>query len=291
MMDTIVSINDIYKKFDKDNVLNGITVNIPKGSICGLVGPNGAGKTTLLRIIASLQKPNSGQVNVNTDVFSALIEQPALFYELNAVDNINQQLILYGLEKECDPMDFLKYVGLEDTKKKKVKNFSLGMKQKLAIAMMLVGNPELIILDEPMNGLDPQGIINLRNLILKLNNDGVTFLISSHLLYELEKIATDFIFINHGEIISKMTIDEFLEMNKGYIQLEVNDIDLLKKAMEDLKIPFVEVDDSKMNIYTNYTITDLIIKLNSYGCIVRRCFNVENTLEDFFIGLMRENDE
>ena len=290
-MDTIVSINDIYKKFDKTNVLSGVTVNIPKGSICGLVGPNGAGKTTLLRIIASLQKPNSGQVNVNTDVFSALIEQPALFYELNAVDNINQQLILYGLEKECDPMDFLKYVGLEDTKKKKVKNFSFGMKQKLAIAMMLVGNPEFIILDEPMNGLDPQGIINLRNLILKLNNDGVTFLISSHLLYELEKIATDFIFINHGEIISKMTIDEFLEMNKGYIQLEVNDTDSLKKAMEDLKIPFVEVDDSKMNIYTNYTITDLIIKLNSYGCIVRRCFNVENTLEDFFIGLMRENDE
>ena len=275
-MDAIVSINDIYKKFDKDNVLNGITVDIPKGVICGLVGPNGAGKTTLLRIIASLQKSDSGHINVNTDVFSALIEQPALFYELNAVDNITQQLILYGLE---------------DTQNKKVKNFSLGMKQKLAIAMMLVGNPELIILDEPMNGLDPQGIINLRNLILKLNNDGVTFLISSHLLYELEKIATDFIFINHGEIISKMTIDEFLEMNKGYIQLEVRDIDLLKKAMEDLKIPFVEADDSKMNIYTNYTITDLIIKLNSYGCIVRRCFNVENTLEDFFIGLMRENDE
>ena len=290
-MDTIVSINDVHKKFDKTNVLSGVTIDIPKGSICGLVGPNGAGKTTLLRIIASLQKPNSGQVKVNSDVFSALIEQPALFYELNAVDNINQQLILYGLENECNPNDFLKYVGLEDTKQKKVKNFSLGMKQKLAIAMMLVGNPELIILDEPMNGLDPQGIINLRNLILKLNNDGVTFLISSHLLYELEKIATDFIFINHGEIISKMTIDEFLEMNKGYIQLEVNDTDLLKKAMEDLKIPFVEADDSKMNIYTNYTITDLIIKLNSYGCIVRRCFNVENTLEDFFIGLMGENDE
>lgn len=290
-MDTIVSINDVHKKFDKTNVLSGVTIDIPKGSICGLVGPNGAGKTTLLRIIASLQKPNSGQVKVNSDVFSALIEQPALFYELNAVDNINQQLILYGLENECNPNDFLKYVGLEDTKQKKVKNFSLGMKQKLAIAMMLVGNPELIILDEPMNGLDPQGIINLRNLILKLNNDGVTFLISSHLLYELEKIATDFIFINHGEIISKMTIDEFLEMNKGYIQLEVNDTDLLKKAMEDLKIPFVEADDSKMNIYTNDTITDLIIKLNSYGCIVRRCFNVENTLEDFFIGLMRENDE
>lgn len=290
-MDTIVSINDVHKKFDKTNVLSGVTIDIPKGSICGLVGPNGAGKTTLLRIIASLQKPNSGQVKVNSDVFSALIEQPALFYELNAVDNINQQLILYGLENECNPNDFLKYVGFEDTKQKKVKNFSLGMKQKLAIAMMLVGNPELIILDEPMNGLDPQGIINLRNLILKLNTDGVTFLISSHLLYELEKIATDFIFINHGEIISKMTIDEFLEMNKGYIQLEVNDTDLLKKTMEDLKIPFVEADDSKMNIYTNYTITDLIIKLNSYGCIVRRCFNVENTLEDFFIGLMRENDE
>lgn len=290
-MDAIVSAAGIYKKFDKSDVLKGVTINIPKGSICGLVGPNGAGKTTLLRIIASLQKPDAGQVNVNADVFSALIEQPALFYELNAADNIVQQLILYGLEKECNPNDFLKYVGLENTKNKKVKNFSLGMKQKLAIAMMLVGNPELIILDEPMNGLDPQGIINLRNLILKLNNDGVTFLISSHLLYELEKIATDFIFINHGEIISKMTSDEFLDINKGYIQLEVDDIDSFKKAMEDMKIPFVEVDDFKMNIYSNQTITDLIIKLNDYGCVVRKCFNVENNLEEFFIGIMDENDE
>ncbi len=290
-MDAIVSAAGIYKKFDKSDVLKGVTINIPKGSICGLVGPNGAGKTTLLRIIASLQKPDAGQVNVNADVFSALIEQPALFYELNAADNIVQQLILYGLEKECNPNDFLKYVGLENTKNKKVKSFSLGMKQKLAIAMMLVGNPELIILDEPMNGLDPQGIINLRNLILKLNNDGVTFLISSHLLYELEKIATDFIFINHGEIISKMTSDEFLDINKGYIQLEVDDIDSFKKAMEDMKIPFVEVDDFKMNIYSNQTITDLIIKLNDYGCVVRKCFNVENNLEEFFIGIMDENDE
>ena len=289
-MDTIVSINNIYKKFGKNNVLNGITIDIPKSSICGLVGPNGAGKTTLLRIITSLQKPNSGKVNVNADVFSALIEQPALFYELTAVENITQQLILHGLEKECNPNDFLEYVGLEDTQKK-VKNFSLGMKQKLAIAMMLVGNPELIILDEPMNGLDPQGIINLRNLILKLNNDGISFLISSHLLYELEKIATDFIFINHGEIISKMTSDEFIDFNKGYIQLEVDDANLFEKSMGDLKIPFVKVDDSKMNISTNKTITDLIIELNSYGCIVRKCFNVENTLEDFFIGLMNENDE
>jgi ABC-2 type transport system ATP-binding protein len=290
-MDTIVSINNIYKKIDKTNVLNGITIDIPKGSICGLVGPNGAGKTTLLRIIVSLQKPNSGQVNVNTNICSALIEQPALFYELNAVDNIYQQLILHGLEKKCNPNDFLEYVGLGDTQKKKVKNFSLGMKQKLAIAMMLVGNPELIILDEPMNGLDPQGIISLRNLILKLNSNGVTFLISSHLLWELEKIATDFIFINHGEIISKMTSDEFLEMNKGYIQLEVNDANLLKKAMKDLKIPFVEVDDSKMNIYSNYTITDLITTLNSYGCIVKKCFNIENNLEEFFIELMDKNDK
>ena len=287
-MGAIVSINDIYKKFDKNNVLNGITVDIPEGSICGLVGPNGAGKTTLLRIITSLQKPDSGHVNVDTDVLSALIEQPALFYELSAVDNITQQLILYGLEKEYNPKDYLEYVGLEDTHNKKVKNFSLGMKQKLAIAMMLVGNPKLIILDEPMNGLDPQGIITLRNLILKLNEDGVTFLISSHLLWELEKIATDFIFINHGEIISKMTNDEFLEINNGYIQLEVNDTNLLKKAMKELEIPFVEVEDSKMNIYTNHTITELIMKLNDYDCIVKKCFNVENDLENFFIGLMNE---
>ena len=290
-MNPIVSIENISKKFDKNYVLKGVTISIPKGSICGLVGPNGAGKTTLLRIITSLQKADSGQVNVNTDVFSGLIEEPALFYELNASQNIKQQLILYGLEDECNPNDFLDYVGLEDTNNKKVKHFSLGMKQKLAIAMMLVGNPELIILDEPMNGLDPQGIISLRNLILKLNKEGVTFLISSHLLYELEKIATDFIFINHGEIISKMTSEEFSDANKGYIQLEVNDTDSFKKAMDDLKIPYVEEDNSKMNIYSNYTITDLIIKLNSYGCIVTKCFNVETSLEEFFIRLMDEDDK
>lgn len=289
-MDTIVSVTDIYKKFDKNNVLNGISLDISKGSICGLVGPNGAGKTTLLRIIASLQKPDSGQVNINADIFSALIEQPALFYELTAVENITQQLILHGLENEYDPKDFLEYVGLEDTQKKKVKHFSLGMKQKLAIAMMLVGNPKLIILDEPMNGLDPHGIINLRNLILKLNSEGVTFLISSHLLHELEKIATDFIFINQGKIISKMTSDEFTDFNKDYIKLEVNDVKLFEKAMDDLKIPFVKVDDFKMNVYSNKTITDLITELNDYDCIVKKCFNVENTLEDFFIGLMSENE-
>ena len=165
------------------------------------------------------------------------------------------------------------------------------MKQKLAIAMMLVGNPELIILDEPMNGLDPQGIISLRNLILKLNKDGVTFLISSHLLYELEKIATDFIFINHGEIISKMTSEEFSNANKGYVQLEVNDTDSFKRAMEDLKIPYEEEDNFKMNVFSNDTITDLIIKLNSYGCIVTKCFNVETGLEEFFIRLMDEDDK
>ena len=288
-MNSIISIENVSKKFGKNNVLNGITINISKGSICGLVGPNGAGKTTLLRIISSLQKPDSGQVKVNTDVFSGLIEEPALFYELNAIQNITQQLILYGIEDERNPKDFLEYVGLENTNKKKVKHFSLGMKQKLAIAMMLVGNPELIILDEPMNGLDPQGIIDLRNLILKLNSEGVTFLISSHLLYELEKIATDFIFINHGEIISKMTSDEFLDTQKGNIQLEVNDTDSFEKAMKDLEIPYEKVDDFKMNIYSNLTITDLIIKLNGYGCIVTKCFNVENSLEEFFIRLIDDN--
>ena len=289
-MNSVVSIENISKKFDKNYVLDGVTINIPKGSICGLVGPNGAGKTTLLRIITSLQNADSGQVNVNANVFSGLIEEPALFYEMNASQNITQQLILYGLENELNPNDFLEYVGLEDTNHK-VKYFSLGMKQKLAIAMMLVGNPELIILDEPMNGLDPQGIISLRNLILKLNKEGVTFLISSHLLYELEKIATDFIFINHGKIISEMTSEEFSNANKGYIQLEVNDIDSFKKAINDLKIPYEEADDFKMNVFSNDTVTDLIIKLNDYGCIVTKCFNVETSLEEFFIRLMDENDK
>lgn len=291
-MNPIVSITNISKTLDNQCVLNGITINIPKGSISGLVGPNGAGKTTLLRIITDLQKPDCGYVDIDADVFSALIEEPALFYEMNAAQNITQQLILHGLEKKHDPNEFLEYVGLSNANNKKVKNFSLGMKQKLAIAMMLVGNPELIILDEPMNGLDPQGIIDLRKLILKLNNEhGVSFLISSHLLHELEKIATDFIFINNGRIISNMTSAEFLDINKGRMQLEVDDIDSFENAMSELKIDYVPVDDFKMNVFSNLTITDLIIKLNDHGCIVRKCFNVENELEDFFIRLMGDYDE
>lgn len=291
-MNPIVSITNISKTLDNQCVLNGITINIPKGSISGLVGPNGAGKTTLLRIITDLQKPDCGYVDIDADVFSALIEEPALFYEMNAAQNITQQLILHGLEKKHDPNEFLEYVGLSNANDKKVKNFSLGMKQKLAIAMMLVGNPELIILDEPMNGLDPQGIIDLRKLILKLNNEhGVSFLISSHLLHELEKIATDFIFINNGRIISNMTSAEFLDINKGRVQLEVDDIDSFENAMSELKIDYVPVDDFKMNVFSNLTITDLIIKLNDHGCIVRKCFNVENELEDFFIRLMGDYDE
>lgn len=291
-MNPIVSITNISKTLDNQCVLNGITINIPKGSISGLVGPNGAGKTTLLRIITDLQKPDCGYVDIDADVFSALIEEPALFYEMNAAQNITQQLILHGLEKKHDPNEFLEYVGLSNANDKKVKNFSLGMKQKLAIAMMLVGNPELIILDEPMNGLDPQGIIDLRKLILKLNNEhGVSFLISSHLLHELEKIATDFIFINNGRIISNMTSAEFLDINKGRMQLEVDDIDSFENAMSELKIDYVPVDDFKMNVFSNLTITDLIIKLNDHGCIVRKCFNVENELEDFFIRLMGDYDE
>lgn len=291
-MNPIVSITNISKTLDNQCVLNGITINIPKGSISGLVGPNGAGKTTLLRIITDLQKPDCGYVDIDADVFSALIEEPALFYEMNAAQNITQQLILHGLEKKHDPNEFLEYVGLSNANDKKVKNFSLGMKQKLAIAMMLVGNPELIILDEPMNGLDPQGIVDLRKLILKLNNEhGVSFLISSHLLHELEKIATDFIFINNGRIISNMTSAEFLDINKGRVQLEVDDIDSFENAMSELKIDYVPVDDFKMNVFSNLTITDLIIKLNDHGCIVRKCFNVENELEDFFIRLMGDYDE
>lgn len=290
-MNTIVSTENIIKKFGKNNVLNGITLNIPEGSICGLVGPNGAGKTTLLRIISALQKANSGEVNINAEIFSALIEKPALFYELDAYQNITQQLIIYGIEDKHNPCEFLEYVGLADGLNKKVKHFSLGMKQKLAIAMMLVGNPELIILDEPMNGLDPQGMIDLRNLILKLNNKGVTFIISSHLLYELEKIATDFIFINNGEIISKMTSEEFEDMNKGYIQMEIDDENSFKNAMTDLKMDYVKVDDHKMNVFSDITITDLIVKLNDHGCTVRKCFNVESNLEEFFIRLVGGPDE
>lgn len=208
-MDYVLKTNALRKSYRRFDALKGLTMNVPKGSIYGFVGRNGAGKTTLIRLICGLQFPTGGDFEIygvkNSDGaitdsrrrMGAVVETPSLYPEMTAADNLKQQYRLLGMPSFDGIAELLKLVGLENTGRKKAKDFSLGMRQRLGIAVALCGNPDFLILDEPINGLDPQGIIDIRELILKLNKErNITVLISSHILDELSRLATHYGFID-----------------------------------------------------------------------------------------------
>lgn len=228
-MDAVLRVSGLRKSYKAHEVLRGVDMEIPKGAIYGLVGRNGAGKTTLIRLICGLQRPDGGEyalfgescdspqtVAVRKKV-GAVVETPSLYQELTAEENLKTQYKVLG-RKDLDSISpLLKLVDLEGTGKKKVRDFSLGMKQRLGIAVALAGEPDFLILDEPTNGLDPQGIIEMRELIKGLNRDkGITFLISSHLLSELSRLATHYGFLEGGKIVRQVSADEVGEDLEGY---------------------------------------------------------------------------
>ena len=186
--DFVVKINGVSKDYGSAHVLDNMSFTVPKGSIFGLVGRNGAGKTTIMRIISGLQKPTSGTIEYGFDNkklgnVGALVEIPSIYSSSSARDNLIYQYINLGLKVDDSVDQLLEFVGLGDTGKKKAGKFSLGMRQRLGIAMAMAGNPEVLILDEPINGLDPQGIIQIRDLLININREkGVTVIISSHIL-------------------------------------------------------------------------------------------------------------
>lgn len=217
-MEYVLEVNAITKRYRNFTALNGLTMRIPKGSIYGFVGRNGAGKTTLIRLICGLQEPTDGSYTLygvkNTESniirsrrrMGAVVESPAIYPDMTAKQNIRQQYRVLGLPSDDGVDKLLHLVGLGDTGKKKAKNFSLGMRQRLGIAVALAGNPDFLVLDEPTGGLDPQGIIEMRELILKLNHEhGITVLISSHILDELSRLATHFGFIDGGRMVKKIS--------------------------------------------------------------------------------------
>ena len=206
----------LCKKYGDFQALNGLSMHIPKGAIYGLVGKNGAGKTTLIRLITGIQNPTSGEYSLynikNTDMainktrrrMGAVVETPAVYLDMTAEENLIMQYQILGIPNYNGITELLTLVSLADCGKKKVKDFSLGMKQRLGIAVALCGSPDFLILDEPINGLDPQGIVEIRELILKLNRDyQITILISSHILGELSKLATHYGFVDGGKIVKE----------------------------------------------------------------------------------------
>lgn len=228
-MDAVLRVRELTKSFKGHQVLRGVNMGIPKGSIYGLVGRNGAGKTTLIRLICGLQKPDVGEYDLFGEKnesqaivkvrrrTGAVVEAPSLYQELSAEDNLKMQYKVLGRKDLETIPELLRQVELEGTGKKKVKDFSLGMKQRLGIAIALAGEPEFLILDEPTNGLDPQGIIEVRELLRALNQErGITLLISSHLLSELSRLATHYGFLEDGKILRQVTADEVGEDLESY---------------------------------------------------------------------------
>lgn len=301
-MEYVLEVNNLEKRYKGFKALYQTNIHIEKGAIYGLVGKNGAGKTTLIRIICGLQEPTNGTYiiygvdNKSNDIINvrkrmgAIIETPSIYGEMTARDNIIEQYKLVGTPNHDRVNELLELVGLDYTGKKKVKNFSLGMKQRLGIAIALVNNPDFLILDEPINGLDPQGIIEIRELILKLNKvKNITILISSHYLDELSKIATNYGFIDNGRIIKEISSKELNENCKKRIELKVSNMVECVKYLEKNKYSYEVISDDIVNVYEKINISEIAIALSKCNCIINGFHEVEESLENYYMNLIGGN--
>ena len=304
-MEYIVSANNISKKYKKFYALKDMSINIPKGSIYGLVGRNGSGKTTLIRVLCGLQHANEGEYslfgveNSSREIvksrrkIAAVVETPSLYLSMTAYQNLKVQSDIIGNPNYDNLNRLLELVGLNDTGKKRVKNFSLGMKQRLGIAVALVGNPELLILDEPLNGLDPQGMVDVRELILNLNeNNNVSFLISSHMLGELTKVATHYGVMDNGVIIQEISAKELNMSCRKCTCVEVTSMPALIKVLDDRDLVYTVISETIANIYGDIRVSDLVLELDKLNCELINSSNEDESLESYFINLVggSEND-
>lgn len=300
MSEDIVVSKNLVKRYKGINVVDSVSIKVKKGHIYGLVGRNGAGKTTVLKMIVGNTVQTSGEIElfgksdakgieIGRSRSGAIIENPAFFPYLTAKENLEYYRIQRGIaENNID--EILMEVGLGEVGKKKFKNFSLGMKQRLGLALAISSNPDILILDEPINGLDPMGIVEFRNIILKLNKDrGITVLISSHILNELANIATDFGFIEKGKIIQEISAVDLHEKCKECLQANVSSTEKVATLLEQkLNCRDYEViSNTLINIY-NFNnepsiISELIVK---NGVKLNSMVSKGQNLEDYFIALV-----
>lgn len=298
-MDYVLRTNALCKKYKEYKVLNGLSMNVPKGAIYGFVGKNGAGKTTLIRLICGLQEPASGDYTLygrkNDDKeiqrsrrrMGAVVETPAVYLDMTAEDNLKQQYRILGLPSFDGLNDILKLVGLEDTGKKKAKNFSFGMRQRLGIAIALVGSPDFLVLDEPANGLDPQGIIEMRELILKLNRkQQITVLISSHILDELSRLATHYGFIDRGQMVREISAEELDKACRKCVQLEVTNVRALSCVLDGMNVEYRIISDKTADVYGKVNVSKLALALSRENCEIISLEERDESLESYYISLI-----
>ena len=299
----LVTTNELCKEYSKTLVIDHVNMHIPEGSIYGFVGENGSGKTTIMRLLTGLAEPTSGSYELfglkNNDpriyekrkYISAIVETTSLVPTLTAKQNIRYFELYTGIELTEEQRDeLLAKVNLHDIEGKKVKNFSLGMRQRLGIALALVSKPKLMFLDEPMNGLDPEGIAELRDLLIELNQkDGITVLISSHILSELEKIASCYGFISHGKIIQEITAQELKEKCRKSLMVKVDNIEKAEKALKGIGIHDYKVStNGEIQIYDNVKIKDVMACLDAADVSISAINSSEESVEEYYLNLIKE---
>lgn len=301
-MEHILTANALSKIYKHSKALNGLTMHVPKGAIYGFVGKNGAGKTTLIRLICGLQEPTSGSFtlygksNMERDInkarrrIGAVVETPSIYMDMTATDNLKVQYRVLGLPSFEGITELLTLVGLENTGKKKARNFSLGMKQRLGIAVALAGDPDFLVLDEPVNGLDPQGIVEMRELILKLNRERqITVLISSHILDELSRLATHYGFIDGGRMVKEISAEELEAACRKCTRVEVSDTKVLARVLDGMGAEYKILSATEADIYAKLNVTQLALALSAESCEIISMQERDESLESYYINIVGGN--
>jgi len=297
----VLKTNNISKAYKGFQALNNVSIALEPGKIYGLIGKNGAGKSTLMRIISGLSYATSGSIELfghskeselelERRRIGSMIEGPSINLNLSAKENMKLHRIIRGVPNEEVEDELLKLVGLQEVGKKKAKNYSLGMKQRLGIAIALLNNPELLILDEPINGLDPLGVVDVRNIIIKLCNErNMTILISSHNLPEMYHVATDYIIIDKGEIKKTLTLKELDECCKQHILIKCDDASKLASVLE-MKLNtknYTVMVDNTVKLYDFLDEKEKVAKvLFENGIVLSNLSSEGDTLEDYFISIV-----
>lgn len=299
----LITTSGLCKIYGGKMVIDHVDMHIPEASIYGFVGENGSGKTTIMRLLTGLAEPNAGSFtlfgvdNKDKKIYevrqqvSAIVEATSLIPSMTARDNMVYQELYLGIKQtEQERQDLLAKVHLDNVGEKKVKNFSLGMKQRLGIAMALMNKPKLMLLDEPMNGLDPEGIAELRELLIELNQkEGITVLISSHILSELEKIASCYGFISHGKILEEISAEGLQDKCRKSVNVKVSDIAKAEAVLAKLNIKdYKSYPSGDIKIFENVAINDLVVALTKEDIVVLGINSQEESVEEYYLSLIKE---
>lgn len=300
-MEYVIETNNLTKLYRKQKAIDGVNLHLKKGEIYGLIGENGSGKSTILKTILGIINPTSGEVAIfggksPEDLERArssigfIIEYPAFFPYMSARDNLEYYRLQRGIKDKNVVGEVLKTVELDQAGKKKFKNFSLGMKQRLGLGLSLMIDPDILILDEPINGLDPKGIIELRKLILKINREkGVTVLVSSHILDELSQIATVYGFMSKGKLVKEITAKNLMEECRQFLKIKVENTEEATTILEELMqtLDYKVSNDGYIHLYDFVNRPEEVIKvLYENGIVIKSIREEGMKLEDYYMDLI-----